>query len=97
SAIVQYISGKRQPTMPKGAKPLAADQIELVKNWIAQGAVDDTMPTAPVPAAANAPKSIADATKTQATSQPIAAANAAPTSAPTTAASAVATTSPTPT
>ena len=28
--------------MPKGQKPLSEPEIELVKRWIAQGAVDDT-------------------------------------------------------
>lgn len=93
SAIVQYITGKRQPQMPKGAKPLTADQIELIKSWIAQGAEDDTA-TAPVPAAANAPKLTADAAKTQATSRAVAANAPVPT---TGASTAVATTSPSPT
>ena len=28
--------------MPKGKPPLAAAEIELIRRWIAQGAVDDT-------------------------------------------------------
>jgi len=35
-------SGKEPPAMPKGGDPLRKDQVELVRRWIAEGAVDDT-------------------------------------------------------
>ncbi|HTL31010.1 MAG TPA: DUF1549 domain-containing protein, partial [Tepidisphaeraceae bacterium] len=83
SAVIQYITGQRQPQMPKNAKPLEAEQIATIRNWIAQGAVDDSQanPATPAPVKTQT----ADATKTQATSVP----------SPTT--TAVATTSPSPT
>src|SRR5205085_4335836 len=42
SAVVQYVQGKFQPRMPKGAKPLEDSEIALIRSWIAQGAVDDS-------------------------------------------------------
>ena len=41
SLIVQYISGEK-PEMPLNAEPLSKIQIETIRNWIAQGATDDT-------------------------------------------------------
>lgn len=41
SLVVQYISGEK-PEMPRGAEPLLAKQVELIRQWIAQGAKDDT-------------------------------------------------------
>lgn len=41
SLIVQYISGEK-PEMPLNADPLSAKQVETIRNWIAQGATDDT-------------------------------------------------------
>ncbi len=41
SVIVQYISGEK-PEMPLNAEPLSAKQVETIRNWIAQGAFDDT-------------------------------------------------------
>lgn len=35
-------AGKEPPAMPKGGDPLRKDQIELVRRWIVEGAVDDT-------------------------------------------------------
>lgn len=45
SRIVQYISGAK-PEMPLNADPLTAKQIDAIRNWIAQGAIDDTPATA---------------------------------------------------
>jgi hypothetical protein len=46
SILVQLIEGIRGPEqrMPSGARPLAASQIELIRNWIAQGARYDRVP-----------------------------------------------------
>lgn len=41
SLIVQYISGEK-PEMPLNADPLSKVQVDLIRNWIAQGATDDT-------------------------------------------------------
>lgn len=41
SLIVQYISGEK-PEMPLNAEPLSAKQVDTIRNWIAQGATDDT-------------------------------------------------------
>src|SRR5579862_2593126 len=41
SAIMRYIVGN-PPAMPKNQKALEADQVDLIKRWIAQGAKDDT-------------------------------------------------------
>jgi mono/diheme cytochrome c family protein len=40
--IVKYLSGEMKPQMPFGQPPLSAVQIDLVRNWIAAGAKDDT-------------------------------------------------------
>lgn len=34
--------GDRPPAMPKGSDPLKPEQIELIKRWVAEGAVDDS-------------------------------------------------------
>ena len=41
SLLVQMIVGEK-PEMPKGADPLSAAQVDLIKRWIAEGAKDDT-------------------------------------------------------
>lgn len=43
SILVQLVDGIRGPEqrMPNGARPLTASQIELIRNWIAQGAKYD--------------------------------------------------------
>lgn len=45
SLIVKYISGEK-PEMPLNADPLSAKQVETIRNWITQGATDDTPATA---------------------------------------------------
>ncbi|HET6882679.1 MAG TPA: DUF1549 domain-containing protein, partial [Pirellulales bacterium] len=37
SLLVEYISGER-PEMPKGAPPLSAQQVEIIRRWIDEGA-----------------------------------------------------------
>jgi WD40 repeat protein/mono/diheme cytochrome c family protein len=40
--IVKYLTGEMKPQMPLGGTPLAPEQIDLVRNWVAAGAKDDT-------------------------------------------------------
>jgi len=40
--IVKYLTGEMKPQMPLGQPPLPAEQIDLVRTWIAAGAKDDT-------------------------------------------------------
>jgi len=40
--LVKYMTGEAKPQMPLGQPPLAPDQIDVVRNWIAAGARDDT-------------------------------------------------------
>jgi WD40 repeat protein len=40
--LIPYLTGEMKPQMPLGNPPLPADQIDLVRNWIADGAKDDT-------------------------------------------------------
>jgi WD40 repeat protein len=40
--VAMIIPDGGEAEMPRGQKPLAAAEIELIKRWIAQGAVDDT-------------------------------------------------------
>src|SRR3954463_13840418 len=42
SVVVGYLTGKTSPPMPFGGKPLAAEQIDLVKRWILEGAKNDS-------------------------------------------------------
>jgi WD40 repeat protein len=42
SLLVRYMTGELKPQMPMGQPPLSPEQIELVRNWIAAGAKDDT-------------------------------------------------------
>jgi mono/diheme cytochrome c family protein len=44
--IVKYLSGEMQPRMPMGQPPLPAEQVTLVRDWVAAGAKDDTPPEA---------------------------------------------------
>ena len=41
SLLMEYLTGKRD-LMPKGGPPLANEEMALFRNWIAQGAGDDT-------------------------------------------------------
>src|SRR4051812_40888939 len=40
--IVKYLTGEAKPQMPLGQPPLAPEAIEIVRNWIAAGAKNDT-------------------------------------------------------
>ncbi|MBI3680649.1 MAG: hypothetical protein HY235_09655 [Acidobacteria bacterium] len=40
--LVDYVTGKREPRMPLGMNPLAAEQIELIRLWVTAGGKDDT-------------------------------------------------------
>ncbi len=40
--VVAYLEGNKTPRMPFGLPPLAGDQIDLVRRWVAAGAADDT-------------------------------------------------------
>jgi mono/diheme cytochrome c family protein len=42
SALVQYLRGQREPQMPKGNQKLTADELHLIRSWIAAGAKDDS-------------------------------------------------------
>ena len=55
SPLIQYLTGERRPRMPKNYKPLTDDQIALVGQWIAAGALDDSA-TAGVAAAESDPE-----------------------------------------
>lgn len=44
SVIIGYISGA-DPEMPLNGDPLKPEQVETIRQWIAQGAVDDTPPS----------------------------------------------------
>lgn len=47
SPLVQYLTGKRSPRMPKQRKPLADDELARIRAWIEQGAREGK-PVAPV-------------------------------------------------
>ena len=40
--IVKYLTGEMKPQMPLGQPPLPAEQIDLVRAWVAAGGKDDT-------------------------------------------------------
>ncbi|AFM39941.1 cytochrome b subunit of the bc complex [Desulfosporosinus acidiphilus SJ4] len=41
SLLFEHITGKLQPQMPLGQNPLSNDQIQIIKNWIKDGAKND--------------------------------------------------------
>jgi mono/diheme cytochrome c family protein len=43
SVVIAYLTGKTTPQMPFGGKPLPAEQIEVVRQWIKEGAVNDSV------------------------------------------------------
>jgi WD40 repeat protein/mono/diheme cytochrome c family protein len=53
--ILKYVTGEMKPQMPLGQTPLAAADIEVIRNWIAAGARDDTPAEARETAAAGKP------------------------------------------
>ncbi len=40
--LITYLTGESKPQMPLGQPPLPAEQIDLIRSWIAAGAKDDT-------------------------------------------------------
>ena len=42
SVVISYLSGETKPQMPFGGTPLVADEIELMRRWIREGAKDDS-------------------------------------------------------
>ncbi|MEZ5353691.1 MAG: c-type cytochrome domain-containing protein [Bryobacteraceae bacterium] len=42
SVVIGYITGKMEPRMPMGGKPLSGDVVDLFRRWIEEGAKDDT-------------------------------------------------------
>jgi len=53
--LVQFLTGAMKPQMPLGMPPLAPEQIELVRSWVAAGAADDTPAEARETLSAGAP------------------------------------------
>jgi WD40 repeat protein/mono/diheme cytochrome c family protein len=53
--LVSFLTGEMKPQMPLGQSPLAPEQIELVRNWVAAGAKDDTPAAATDSAAGSSP------------------------------------------
>lgn len=52
SSIVRYIRGELQPRMPKKKKPLSEETLHTIRQWIAAGAIDDSVAAAPAAAVA---------------------------------------------
>ncbi len=42
SLVLKFLSGELQPRMPMGTDPLAPGEIELIRQWILEGAKDDS-------------------------------------------------------
>src|SRR5687768_9430628 len=40
--LVKYVTGEMKPQMPIGQPALPADQIAMIRDWVAAGAKDDT-------------------------------------------------------
>ena len=59
SPIIKYLRGAMQPRMPKGEEPLEADEVRLVRMWIAAGAVDDSAAQPPLELETPAPDAAA--------------------------------------
>ena len=43
SLVVKYLAGEMKPSMPLGGKLLPAEQVELFRRWIREGAKDDSV------------------------------------------------------
>jgi WD40 repeat protein len=52
SVVLSYLTGDTKPQMPFGGKPLPAEQIDLIRNWIREGAKNDSTADAPAVAPA---------------------------------------------
>ena len=55
SRVLAMLSGASQPRMPMGQDALADEEIELFRQWIAEGASDDTPASARAPAIPSEP------------------------------------------
>src|SRR5438132_375413 len=55
SIVIAYLTGKTTPQMPFGGKPLPAEQIEIVRQWIKEGALNDSVNDAPETVASRKP------------------------------------------
>jgi len=53
--MVKYLTRELKPQMPLGQAPLAAEEIEAIRSWVAAGAKDDTPPEAGETLALNTP------------------------------------------
>ena len=42
SLVVRFVTGEMKPSMPLGAPPLAKTDVEVIRDWIASGAHDDS-------------------------------------------------------
>ncbi|HTS61395.1 MAG TPA: c-type cytochrome domain-containing protein [Verrucomicrobiae bacterium] len=42
SLVVRFVTGEMKPSMPLGAPPLAKADVEVIRDWIASGARDDS-------------------------------------------------------
>ncbi len=54
SLLLDYISGD-DPEMPLNAEPLSSEEVSLIQEWIAQGAIDDTPASVAQPISADNP------------------------------------------
>lgn len=54
--IEQIVPHQGEAAMPKGDQPLAESDIDLIRRWIAEGAVDDSPPATPSYSANNPPQ-----------------------------------------
>jgi hypothetical protein len=41
SDLIGFITGKKQPAMPKGRPALSADQVKTISDWITAGAKNE--------------------------------------------------------
>ncbi len=55
SLVMKYLAGEMKPSMPLGGKLLPAEQVELFRRWIREGAKDDSVAAAPT-VVSSAPK-----------------------------------------
>jgi hypothetical protein len=57
SPLVEFLTGQRKPRMPKELPPLSAAEIGAIRNWIAEGAKDDSPADAKSAASSSRPLS----------------------------------------
>ena len=86
SSLVQYIEGKKQPRMPKGAKDgLPEPEVAMIRAWIAAGALDDASMKVASAASVTSPAPVIRAVSAPASTPPTTPATpATPAPAPTT-------------